>query len=179
MKALLGELSLTENEIKEQEAKAPENKNTQVHIPQQEVFNKEQNTNNSPKAKTPAAKPNPESELIAARNQFNQKAADIENYTATYLDTAMDQSEMNHESAIVGEKWDKLLNETYAYLKTILSDEEFKNLESDELSWIAEKEAAVKNAGAQFAGGTAETLEKNMVYIQYTKDRCYYLISLI
>lgn len=126
---------------------------------------------------TPPA--NDEAKKQEARTNFQNKAAAIESYTKTHLDTAMTQSDMNIESGIVGEKWDDLLNEVYQYLKATMPTAQFNALKADEKAWIQRKENAVKNAGAQFAGGSAEILEKNMTYIEYTKERCYYLINLI
>ena len=91
----------------------------------------------------------------------------------------MTQSDINMESGVVFEKWDVLLNEVYQYLKTEMSESEFKQLEADEFAWIAEKEKAIAEAGAQWEGGTGEPMARNMTAIEYTRDRCNYLISLI
>ncbi len=123
-----------------------------------------------------AEKPNTS---ISKKDEFLEEADDIEQYSENYLETAETQSEINSESSIVYQKWDALLNEVYQYLKTIISDSGFNRLKESEIAWIAEKEKAIKAAGEEWEGGSGETMAKNMVAIQYTRERCYYLISLI
>lgn len=119
------------------------------------------------------------SEKLSKKDLFLDKADDIEWYSETYLETAETQSEINSESSIVYKKWDALLNEVYQYLKTIMSDSEFKQLQEDEIAWITKKEKAIDAAGAEWEGGSGEPMARNMTAIQYTEERCYYLISLI
>ncbi len=116
---------------------------------------------------------------ISKKEGFLDKADNIEQYSEVYLETAETQSEINSESSAVYKKWDTLLNEVYQYLKTIMSGSEFKQLQENEIAWIAEKEQAIKAAGAEWEGGSGEAMARNMTAIQYTKERCYYLISLI
>ena len=67
----------------------------------------------------------------------------------------------------------------YQYLKTILPADEFKVLQADEYKWIQKKENAVEAAAAEWEGGSGEPMARNTTASSYTKDRCYYLISLI
>lgn len=124
-------------------------------------------------------KPSISSEKLSKKDAFLDKADDIEWYSENYLETAETQSEINSESSIVYKKWDTLLNEVYQYLKTIMSDSEFKQLQEDEIAWITKKEKAIDAAGAEWEGGSGEPMARNMTAIQYTEERCYYLISLI
>ena len=118
-------------------------------------------------------------ERLEKKNIFLEKADDIEWYSETYLETAETQSEINSESSIVYKKWDALLNEVYQYLKTIMPESEFEQLEEDEIAWIGKKEKAIEAAGAEWEGGSGEPMARNLTAIQYTEERCYYLISLI
>lgn len=118
-------------------------------------------------------------EKLAKKDAFLDKADDIEWYSETYLETAETQSEINNESSIVYKKWDALLNEVYQYLKTIMTESEFKQLQKDENTWIIKKEKAIEEAGAEWEGGSGEPMARNLTAIQYTEERCYYLISLI
>lgn len=127
----------------------------------------------------PAEQPSKSSERTTQKDAFLDKASDIEQYSKTYLETAENQAKINSESWIVYKKWDSLLNEVYQYLKTIMSDSEFKQLQKDEIAWIAKKEKAIEEAGAEWEGGSGEPMARNMTGIQYTRERCYYLISLI
>ena len=124
-------------------------------------------------------KPSISNEKLSKKDAFLDKADDIEWYSETYLETAETQSEINSESSIVYKKWDALLNEVYQYLKTVMSDSEFKQLQEDEIAWITKKEKAIDAAGAEWEGGSGEPMARNMTAIQYTEERCYYLISLI
>ena len=118
-------------------------------------------------------------EKMAQKNVFLQKAKEIETYSTAYLDTAVSQSEINSESAVVYKKWDALLNEVYQYLKKTMSYNEFKKLQNEEFKWVEKKENAIKAAGEEWSGGTGEPMARNMAGIEYTEERCYYLISLI
>ena len=91
----------------------------------------------------------------------------------------MSQSDINIESYTIFNKWDELLNEVYQYLKTIMPKDEFVALEKDELKWIEEKENAMSKAAAEWEGGSGAPMAVNMAGTEYTKERCYYLISLI
>lgn len=113
------------------------------------------------------------------KSAYSARAAQIEEYTKTHLDTATTQVEINRESANVFEQWDVLLNDVYQYLKTIMPNDEFKQLEKDELNWIKEKEKAMKEASAEWGGGSGEPMARYGTASRYTKERCYYLISLI
>ncbi len=116
---------------------------------------------------------------LTKKDMFLDKADKIEEYSQNYLDTATTQSAINNESAAVYKKWDDLLNEVYQYLKTILTESKFAQLQEDELNWISEKENAVEEAGAEWVGSNMEPMARNMTAIEYTQERCYYLISLI
>lgn len=123
--------------------------------------------------------PRVKNEKLEAKNTFLARADEIEIYSRNYLETAETQMEINNESGIVFEKWDKLLNDVYKYLKTIMSTSEFKQLQAEEERWIVEKEKAIAESGAEWSDGSGETMARNLTAIQYTEERCYYLISLI
>lgn len=127
----------------------------------------------------PIEKPSVSDEKSAKKDEFLQKADDIEQYSKSHFETAQTQSEINRESGIVYEKWDELLNEVYQYLKTTMPDSEFEQLKNDEFAWIKRKEKAVEEAGEEWAGGSGAPMARNTAAIQQTEERCYYLISLI
>ena len=91
-------------------------------------------------------------------------------YAEQYLDSATSPSVIQQEAKIVYEKWDALLNEVYQYLKTVLSEDEFLALQEDEIEWIVAKEAAMDEAS---------DTQYYLIGIEFTKERCDYLISLI
>lgn len=124
-------------------------------------------------------KPSASDKKMAKKDEFLGKAEDIEEYAEKYFEAARSQAELNNESGIVYEKWDALLNEVYQYLKTIMSESAFNNLKEDELKWIDKKEKAIEAAGEEWKGGSGEPMARNAAGIEYTRERCYYLISLI
>ena len=89
------------------------------------------------------------------------------------------QQEMNAFSMELYQQWDALLNDVYNYLKESKSKSEFDKISKDELEWIKEKEAAIKESRAEFEGGSMAALVANTTAIDYTQKRCDYLISLI
>ncbi len=110
---------------------------------------------------------------------YYDRMQEIAEYSEEIYDTAFTQSEMNSGSYNIYKKYDDLLNEIYKYLEGVLSPEDFKLLEKDELEWIKEKEKAVEEAGKEVEGGTMQPLMENSAAAKYTEERCWYLISLI
>ena len=111
--------------------------------------------------------------------EFLAKAAEIEEYSENVYETAMSQTEINIETGNILTKWDELLNEIYTYLSDNMETDDFAKLEKDELSWIAEKEAAIEEAAKDWEGGSGEAMVRNGTASSYTKERCYYLISIV
>ena len=89
------------------------------------------------------------------------------------------QQTMNVKSGEIYDEWDRLLNEIYGYLKETMSQNEFATLQKDEQNWIKKKENAINEAGKEYEGGSMAPLARNSVGIDYTKERCEYLLSLI
>lgn len=89
------------------------------------------------------------------------------------------QQEMNFVSSDLYSQWDLLLNDVYNFLKSTKSSTEFESIKNDEIAWIKEKEAAIESSRNEFAGGSMAPFAANTTAIEYTKERCYYLISLI
>lgn len=111
--------------------------------------------------------------------EFQKKAEEIEKYSKENYETATTQSQLNTESYNVYVKWDSLLNEVYQYLKATMPSEDFASLEADEIKWIEEKEKGIAEAAAEWEGGSGEPMARNSAGIEYTSQRCYYLISLL
>lgn len=119
------------------------------------------------------------SETTEKYNEFVKKAEEIEKYSKENYETATTQYELNTESYNVYVKWDFLLNEVYQYLKATINSDDFSALEAEEIEWIKEKEKCVEEATVEWQGGSGEPLARNSAGIKYTRERCYYLISLI
>ena len=123
-------------------------------------------------------KPTPP-KTTSKKETFEQRAAAIESYESTASANAYTQQEINIATYNIFEKWDALLNDVYQHLKSTLPASEFKALKNDELAWIKEKDAAIEREAAEWEGGSAEAMIRNSVATNYTKERCYYLISLV
>lgn len=112
-------------------------------------------------------------------SEFVKKAEEIEKYSKENYESAVTQQTLNIESYNVYLKWDSLMNEVYEYLGENFSRDEFSTLESQQEDWLLKKEKAVEEAAADWKGGSGEPLARNSTEIKYTKERCYYLISLV
>ena len=88
------------------------------------------------------------------------------------------QTEMNEKSSELYELWDGALNTLWTELKAKLSEEEFQQLLSEQRAWIAEKEAAVEEAGKEVEGGSLYPMVINLTGATYTKERVSELYDL-
>lgn len=174
---------------------SPEKQKPSEQKPSQQKPSEEKPSENNPKEEKPADKekdkttetdkPSKTEEQVTAkekaakRDYFYEKCNEITQYADNNLKTATSQADINRESGIVYQKWDNLLNEVYKYLKTIMSEKDFKELETEEREWIADKENAVEEAAAEWEGGSGEVMVRNLTAAEYTETRCYYLIALI
>ncbi|MDO5479939.1 MAG: lysozyme inhibitor LprI family protein, partial [Clostridia bacterium] len=111
--------------------------------------------------------------------EFLTKAAEIEEYSEIKNKNTITQTDINIESYNIFLKWDELLNEIYTYLSDNMDKDDFASLEEAELLWIAEKEAAIEEAAKDWEGGSGEAMVRNVTASSYTKERCYYLISIV
>ncbi|MCR1898523.1 lysozyme inhibitor LprI family protein [Irregularibacter muris] len=73
--------------------------------------------------------------------------------------------------------YDEALNDIYALLKKQLSSETMKNLKTEQIKWIEQKEALADQEASQYKGGTFEFVAYHSSLYQSTKDRCYELVN--
>ena len=73
--------------------------------------------------------------------------------------------------------WDSDLNAIWRELKVFLDDESFDKLLQEQREWIATKEAEVKEAGAEFEGGSMQPMVMNQKAAELTKIRVYELLE--
>lgn len=99
------------------------------------------------------------------------KAADLE----ADLQNAQSQADLNVISGEIYTVWDNALNTVWGILKEELKEEYMKQLTEEERAWIAEKEAAVKEAGAEVEGGSMYAMVINGKAAELTKARVYEL----
>lgn len=113
------------------------------------------------------------------KNEFYQRAQIIEADATRRADKAFSQQDMNGDSWLTYRTWDVLLNEVYQYLKINLSSSEFSRLKQNQINWVNQKEAAVRQAEEDYYGGSIAPLMANIEGIEFTSERCYTLISMI
>ena len=83
--------------------------------------------------------------------------------------------DMNETSGQIYQLWDDTLNVIWGIMKTNLNPELMDQLTVEERAWITEKEAAVREAGAEYEGGTMQSLVMNGKAAELTRERAYEL----
>ena len=89
------------------------------------------------------------------------------------------QADMNVKAMELYENWDAALNTLWSELKERLPEDEFKALLEEQRAWIADKEAAVKEAGKEVEGGSLYALVVNMKAAEITEARVYELYEML
>ena len=105
-----------------------------------------------------------QAELDAERKRVD-KEGDTDSGILTYAENTYDQ-------------WDTALNKIYGVLKQSLSVSDMKQLQTEELKWISQKEKEAKDAESEQGQGSQLG---NVVFYstsaKLTKDRCYQLVE--
>ena len=95
-----------------------------------------------------------------------------------YINTeAATQTDMNISAAELYHQWDAALNQLWSVLKEILDTETMDALTVEEREWIEKKEQAVEEAGAEFGGGTIQSMVMGLKGAELTKARGYELLQ--
>ena len=89
------------------------------------------------------------------------------------------QADMNVKAMELYENWDAALNTLWSELKERLPEDEFNVLLEEQRVWIADKEAAVKEAGKEVEGGSLYALVLNMKAAEITEARVYELYEML
>ena len=89
------------------------------------------------------------------------------------------QADMNVKDMELYENWDAALNTLWSELKERLSEDQFNVLLEEQRVWIADKEAAVKEAGKEVEGGSLYALVVNMKAAEITEARVYELYEML
>ena len=92
---------------------------------------------------------------------------------------SLSQAELNEKSQQLYQIWDSELNAVWDVLKQTLDEEAMNALTLEEREWIAEKEAAVSEAGAEYEGGSLQPMVENQKAAELTKARVYELLELL
>ena len=89
----------------------------------------------------------------------------------------LDQTSLNNLAYEEYTIWDTLLNNIWGYLRITVPEEDMEVLTEDQKKWIKEKEAAVRAAGADFEGGSMQSMMENDTGAAQTKKRVDYLMD--
>lgn len=73
--------------------------------------------------------------------------------------------------------YDKALIEIYSLLKEQLHEDSMKNLQTEQVKWMQQKENTANKAALEFKGGTLESVAYISSSYKSTKDRCYELVE--
>lgn len=94
----------------------------------------------------------------------------------SYLENeAMTQQDMNEKSQELYKLWDDGLNYLWGELKNKIPEDEFAKLLDEQRTWVADKEAAVEEAGKEVEGGSMYPLVVNSEAAKLTEERVYEL----
>lgn len=89
------------------------------------------------------------------------------------------QTEYNEKTQQLYELWDIALNTLWSSLKQTLDEETMTSLLAKQREWIAEKEQAVAEAGAEYEGGSMQPMVMNQKAAEITQSRVYELMELL
>lgn len=90
-------------------------------------------------------------------------------------DASLSQADMNELSNEIYVVWDEALNELWGILKDTQDENAMNDLLKEQREWIDMKEAEVKKAGEEFAGGSMQALVVKQKDAELTKVRVYEL----
>ncbi|MCI8658675.1 MAG: DUF1311 domain-containing protein [Lachnospiraceae bacterium] len=90
---------------------------------------------------------------------------------------ALSQMELTEKTGYIYNLWDQALNSTWDVLKKTMDAETMEALTVEERRWIEQKEAAVAEAGAEFEGGSIQSMVMNNMAAELTKARLYELLE--
>lgn len=89
------------------------------------------------------------------------------------------QADLNVKSQELYELWDSMLNEVWEALAQTQEAEAMERLTTEEREWIAWKEQQVREAGAEFEGGSLQPMVCAQKAAKLTRERVYELISVL
>ena len=97
--------------------------------------------------------------------------------TKLHSDSLMDQMTLNQTAYEEYDMWDTLLNQVWQYLGATLDEKEMETLKEEQQKWIKEKENAMKEAGADFEGGSMQPMVEYGAGSSSTRKRTELLIE--
>lgn len=114
-------------------------------------------------------------QLLESYNAAVERQEEIDNEITT--NTLLDQATLNQLAYEEYDMWDVLLNQMWAYLGETLDEDNMNSLRDEQQKWIREKEASMKEAGADFEGGTMQPMIEYSSGATITRQRVEELIQ--
>lgn len=112
-------------------------------------------------------------------NKFLNRLHEIEKNDLVAKEKTYSTADITMYASDFAKQYDTLLNDIYNYLKTVMSQNEFKKLQNEEIKWINEKETVIKNDLEKHEGGTMCAYIPGLDTISYTHNRIYELLKYI
>ena len=91
------------------------------------------------------------------------------------IQNAATQTDMNISSGELYTLWDETINSVWGILRESMDEDDFGYLLDEQLDWIEEKEYAIQQAAAEYAGGSMAALAANQKATELTRERVYKL----
>lgn len=105
-----------------------------------------------------------------------ERSAELE---ASIANDSLTTLEYNEKTEILFIIWDNALNDLWEILQYTKDAEEMAALTTEEREWIAFKEQEVQKAGAEYEGGSIQSMIVNQKAAELTKERVYELMKQI
>lgn len=116
-------------------------------------------------------------------DRIQENIASAESWATSLEDSlendALNQMQLNDTSEQLYNVWDSTLNQLWDVLKKTQDTETMNVLLVEEREWIAAKEQAAEEAGAEFEGGSMQPMVMNLKAAEMTKVRVYELLELL
>ena len=113
------------------------------------------------------------------KNEYLKKLDEVEASMSDldYLYESGTTADLNSAASTVLSRWDDMLNEIYALLKTQLSESEMQELKRKQLNWIDYRDKTAERESSEFEGGSMYSVQYNSTLGRLTKERCYELVN--
>ena len=115
------------------------------------------------------------SDLLALYEEAQKKQAESDKKLET--DETLDQATLNQMSYESFQIWDSLLNRIWTYLGNTMEEDAFASLTAAQKEWVKNKEAAQKEAGQDFEGGSMQPMVEYATATDWTEKRVKDLIE--
>ena len=94
-------------------------------------------------------------------------------------DEGMTQEQLNQTANDLYSSWDNCLNEVWDVVRLVKSDSEFAKIKEEQRAWIKEKEQEIDTAGAEYEGGSMQSMMESLKGADLTKERVYKLLDYV